>query len=241
MLLKIVRRRWLATWPVILILVLLGPGLIAGSDPEFTASGSAVLLRSDPTAALQPPDPELAPRNPYAEFSAAVGVTAAVLVNLSSGEVFRDRVVAEGGNTNYTIEQEVDAPILLIEARAATAAKAVATVAAVNTALQSELAARQERFDVPGEERIVLEPVTVPTKAKRLETARNRLIVLLAAFGVVGVFISALLAESWAQGQARRRADRLLRAAAATANGDGGRETSAPRPLVASESRPRSK
>jgi hypothetical protein len=213
-LIKIIVRRWYAAVPVLAILALVGPGLVDSAEPEYRASGSAVLLRYDPTASVTPEAEEGPPRNPYADFNGSVNITAAVLENIASGDAIRQQVVDNGGTADFTVQQDEDAPILLIEATARTPAEAISSVSVIAAALDAELGARQERFAVPAEERIVMEVVLLPERAAELETARNRALTVLIAMGVAGVIASTVIAESFAHGRARNR--RAAERAAAT-------------------------
>jgi uncharacterized protein involved in exopolysaccharide biosynthesis len=222
-LVKIVGRRWFATLPVVCVVLLLGPGFVASADPEYQASGSVVLLPPAPTT---PASDDEEPGNPYSAFSGSIAITAAVLENLGNGEALRQQVAAEGGTTDFTIEQEEETPILSIEATSSTRAEAIATVGIVAAALDDQLAARQDRFDVPEEDRIVLEEVQLPTRASELETSRNRALAIVIGFAVAGVVASAVLAESFATGRKRRRAA-AADAARTTAERNGGSDIAA--------------
>jgi hypothetical protein len=214
-LVRIVIRRWYVAVPVVVLVLIIGTGLIASAAPTYRASGSVVVLPYDPTN-----DPPLIyeevrpPRNPYAEIGGSLNTTAEVLAGAGRGDALRQRVVAEGGTADFTVEKEEDFPILLIEATADRRAQAIDTVSAVADELEAELAARQERLNVPAEEQVALDVVLLPERASELHTDRNRAVTVLIAVGLAAVIAATVAAESIAQGRTRNRQAQAERAAA---------------------------
>ena len=106
-------RRWYVAVPVFVTVLLAGALLVRSAEATFEASGSVVVLPYDPTIADPPVYEEiLPPRNPYADFSGSVNVTAQILADAGTADTFRRGVVDDGGTADFTVSKAEDGPIL---------------------------------------------------------------------------------------------------------------------------------
>ncbi len=227
-LLEALRRRWYVTIPAILLVIAAALSVVNSAEPEYSATRSVVLVRTgllppdavvsasdDPADAAAADDAapddatagsdEPVPRNPYTEFSASVGITAEVLQEVALGGDARQALRQEGLSDDYTVGVDDDAPILVIEATAASPAVAIESAEEVARLVVDDLEARQDRFEVPEESRIVTDDVVVPDRTTRNDTARNRALIGVAVLGTVFVVAVALTVDLFALSRGGRR------------------------------------
>ena len=230
-LLRTVVRRWYVTMPALLLVFGAALAVIDSSEPEFSATRSVVLVRtgllppeavvaaSDGSDAADDPlaaeatdgtgdeldDGEVTPRNPYTEFNASVTVTAEVLQEVVQSGESRLVLRQAGLSDDYSVSVDENAPILEIEAIADNSAVAIESASRVAQLVAEDLAARQDRFGVPDETRIVTDDVVVPDRTTRLDTARDRALIGVAILGVVFVVSVGLAAELFARSRAGHR------------------------------------
>ncbi len=232
-LLEALRRRWYVTVPAVLLVIAVALSVVNSAEPEYSATRSVVLVRTGllppdavVTATVDPAEDtatddatadeattddatdasdEPVPRNPYTEFTASVGITAEVLQEVALGGDARQALRQEGLSDDYTVGVDDDAPILVIEATAASPAVAIESAEEVARIVADDLEARQDRFEVPDESRIVTDDVVVPDRTTRNDTARNRALIGVAVLGTVFVVALTLTVDLFALSRGGRR------------------------------------
>ena len=198
-------RRWYVTVAALGIVLVAALVVIGSAQPEYTAARAIVLVRTG----LVPPDAPAAaadaaggdaqdepiPLNPYTEFTGAVTVTAQVLQEAAQGSEARRTLAQEGLSTDYTVTVGDNAPILQIEAVSDDPDVAITSAERLSELVAADLDARQDRFDVPDDARIVTDDVVVADRTTRLDTARDRALIGVALLGALFVVSSAVAAD----------------------------------------------
>jgi hypothetical protein len=174
----IARKIWrhkLITVPVMLLTLAGAAYVIAVKQPLYEASSTYVMVSppAAPTAKEIARDPELGKAkadNPYTRF-ADQPVVIEVLKRTMSAESIRNTLVKAGADPRYTLKSATEfgasAPIIQVQALAATPAAAIRSAEVVGHAVVGELDRMQKAHDVDPAYRITAMQVEAPDGARR--------------------------------------------------------------------------
>lgn len=173
-----------------------GPEPAAAPAVGFQAVGAALLR------------PAIVADNPVtpSEFNALL------LAEGVQGGPTRRRIAEQGLLDSYEVTVDPDGPLLRLTATGAREQTVLDTVAAVISAMADELAERQEASEVPGGQRITVQPVVVPDEAQQRTGSPVGSLVAIVGLGLVTSAALAVLVDRVARRRApapQREADHL--------------------------------
>ncbi len=201
---KVLFRRWYLTVPLLALTALAAGQAGQGVQPTYTASASGVFLEPPVTIPID----QLSP-NPWA--TAGVATTAAATIDSVVDPVTKSKVVADGYSGEYTVLLASRSVLFTVFAPAPSTEGATRTLDHVITLMQDDLSAKQARYKVPANQRILIQVTT----GKSLVTTRDGLKQVLLGVGGLGVVLTAAIVITVDSLLARRRRRRA-------ADGDGG-------------------
>ncbi|MGH8868267.1 MAG: hypothetical protein ACRDYU_09750 [Actinomycetes bacterium] len=206
---QVILRRWYAFVPVLLLTTFATINIAESVDPEFTASSAVILM--GPTQIGADEAETLGAANPYAESPEIAGASLEIALE-SSG--VRRAVRQAGFSRDYEVIPAEWSPIVQIDARANSRAKARGTVDLLLKLSRNDLKSRQDGLRVPPSLRLSAVPVA-PTSVPAPEfPGKNR--VRLVVFGLgLGVSVLVAMAADVALRAARRRRERAAQQAPA--------------------------
>jgi capsular polysaccharide biosynthesis protein len=201
-LIRILVRRWYVVLPTLLITFLVAYTQVSSVKPEYTATGSILILQPavDPAA----PAPTTANQNPFAQLSAPLRTTAVVISGVLSDKAVHTQISQSGLSRDFTVTVDPDAPVTTITATAGSPKVAVATVNGLMARFTTELQARQTASGVPPTQQLQTQTLSAPTGAEKDSSNRSRAMGAFAVLGVIAALCAALTAENVA-GRRRRR------------------------------------
>lgn len=189
-LVRVLLARWSITIGGLLASVLLAALAFTLAPPEYSSSGTAVLI-----------PPRLgANGNPMLRFDSSLNTTAQILVQtLNSPEVAaqagaapgRDKVTVKNGGTSDLKDDGTDRPFITVTAQSQDGARAASIVAQVMSRGQDELAEQQRAIRVYSKHAIELRTIIETASPKAVLTATLRIV---GAVLVLGMALTVSLA-----------------------------------------------
>lgn len=199
MMVRAVLRRFYVFVPVAFLTAVLAFTLSGTVAPEYTSSGSGILV--GPRSATLG-DGEEVELNPYLNLSSSMSIMAQVLQRVISGPATKAVIRSEGLSTKYVIAVERRSPIVSVTATSASAVVSRDTVARIVELMQRDLAERQGASAA----QITLEPLAEPATALPSTKGAQRLRLMVLAGGLAVAVGAAVLVDTFG---ARRRAAAL--------------------------------
>ena len=202
-LIRILVRRWYVVLPALLITFLVAYTQVSSVKPEYTATGSILILQPpiDPTT----PAPANANQaNPFAQLSAPLRTTAVVISGVLSDKAVHTQIAKSGLSRDFQVTVDPDAPVTTITATSSSPKVAVDTVNGLMGRFTTELQARQTASGVPATQQLQTQTLSAPTSAEKDTSNRSRAMGAFAVLGVIVALCAALTAENIA-GRGRRR------------------------------------
>jgi hypothetical protein len=203
---RIIRRRWLVVLPTLALVAGLAFHFVSDKAPQYQATGATLLL---PPVVNAPGSTRV---NPYAVADGALLTTATAMQEILGQPAIQRELEAQSLSTDYSVtlaqsNSASAAPILRIQATAESPQVAIASVTALQQALDQQLSARQDAVGVVPSNRIIVQNIAVPSSAQEQLAARNRLIFAFAAVGLAAALAVAFLTESVVRGRRRDRVE----------------------------------
>ena len=194
-LIRILVRRWYVVLPTLLITFLVAYTQVSSVKPEYTATGSILILQPpvDPTT---PTPPNANQANPFAQLSAPLRTTAVVISGVLSDKAVHTQIAQSGLSRDFQVTVDPDAPVTTITATASSPKVAVDTVNGLMGRFTTELQARQTASGVPPTQQLQTQTLSAPTTAEKDTSNRSRAMGAFAVLGVIAALCAALTAEN---------------------------------------------
>ena len=198
---RVIRRRWYAVVGVLVLALLVGGYLVHSAKPTYLASGTLVFLRKD-----QPPPPS-DPFNPWVSGADAQSSGFATKIGLVLDDsAFRDKVVADGGSSNFTVTPPVSSnSIMGLSVTDRTPAEALKSYQVLVDDLRLEMEKRQDEVKAPTLTRVTAENLNTPSRAIEQVAARTKVIIIVTTMGLFLALGAAFLVDSMMEHRAQRR------------------------------------
>ncbi|MGE7432959.1 MULTISPECIES: YveK family protein [Kitasatospora] len=212
--LRVIRKRWYVTLPIVLITVALSAVANSVLPTTYQSQCSISLLNSPDVAAEAPNN-----GNPFLSFSQALTVTADFLGRrLSSDESAKD-LKARGLTGEYGVKLADNAmgPFLTLTVTGSDPAQVKKSTVVLNTYAADQLKAIQTEQKAPAGAQITSTVIIPPQEPQAQLKQKLQSVALIGLAGLAVAFLSAFVAENLAGVLQRRRAGSGAAAAGATA------------------------
>ena len=183
-LVKLMARWWFVTVPMMILTLVATAALSDRIDPEFTARGSMILAVPSTGADAEDGGTDATVANPLLSINGALPTTAYVTA-LSIGSPQVASILAEEGySTSYDVAAEARMPIILLETRAPTREMATNTALRLIDLVDNDLQLRQDAADVPGDDRVTADVISVAVVGGADYGGRTRMRIVLLGLGL---------------------------------------------------------
>jgi len=205
---KVVLRRWYVVLPALLLTAALSVALINNIKPSYRATGSVVLLRTQP-----PPNTNCT--NPYDCLDYQSTQLASVIAIAATDQSFASRLVAAGASPTYTVtgpsnnNGQNPTPVVSLTETARSEATAMKSYEILTDQLNQVLSERQRSVGIKPTDPTFVSAValTAPQHASRLIGTRVKALVVVITMGVILAIALAFAVDSAASARKRRRRD----------------------------------
>jgi len=209
-LLRVIGRRWFVFLPLAALAVAASLTLSGRVDPEYSASGSIMLVGRLVTTDV-PTEPQVV--NPYGGSLP----TTAQMLQLSMSGVSAKRALADAGlSTNYQVSVQARSPFMFVQATAASPGVAIETVNHVISLTERELVVRQDAAGAPENGRVGVEVIASAETAQSDAGGQKRTKLLVAGLGLAFAAAAAVLVEGATAARRQRRDGAVASAAGPT-------------------------
>lgn len=207
---RLLLRRWFVCVPLLLVTVVVTLQTANYVKPEFTATGSVLLVPPTGKPAPAPAGKPASPGNPWAELGPVAMAQAVTIIHESQNN--REAVAAAGWEPGYTLSIVTRSAIVTISSTSKSPAKAKGTVQYVLQALMHEVDAKQKAFEQQPVLKITTETLDSTGTVTTVTTGVRRAQIAISGVGVLVTIVMTIIVDALIK-LARRRRELMVRQA----------------------------
>ena len=179
--LKACVRRWYVFLPILGAALVVGNAQVQATPAEYAATSTAALTPPSLVPGAEPG--EIIEVNPFQNLSGSMNTTSEILVALMASVPQREQIYDQGLIDDYDVS--VDKSVIYFDVVGADPALVIETATQLVAILDTEVANLQNKPVETPESRIRAVPIAIPLSAAKDTMAGLRLLVVIAAFGLL--------------------------------------------------------